>query len=153
MQKNRIRQAIQEEYEREKTDTNYNFLTRFAKAIYDDSVKSDSDDWITEVRAFIQKRLETSEMILEDIPMHMSKRADLKDDVQFCEALLDKMPLSGDRWISVGERLPEKYRDYITITDHGLIVVRRFDTNINVWLGNPFCNVTHWMELPKPPES
>ena len=35
MEYTEIREIIQSEYEKQTTDTNYNFISRFAKAVYD----------------------------------------------------------------------------------------------------------------------
>lgn len=73
--------------------------------------------------------------------------------------LLDTMPTvkaePDNGWISVKDRLPELYVDVLIFTKGGTIAVDCLE-RIMSW-GEDFYNyeqnVTHWMPLPKPPES
>lgn len=64
------------------------------------------------------------------------------------------MPNTREKWISVKDRLPEKWQNVLTVRTDGKF---RFDFigSLDVWyedvnfVGYP---VTHWMPLPQPPK-
>lgn len=49
---NEIRQIIQDEYDKNKYDTNYNFVNRFAKAVYE-SISAEPSSQLSEVESKI----------------------------------------------------------------------------------------------------
>ena len=53
-------------------------------------------------------------------------------------------------WISVKDRLPEKYGHYLVIRDNGFMSVDTW-TRHSHW-GKAVCKITHWMPLPEPPK-
>ena len=53
-------------------------------------------------------------------------------------------------WISVKDRLPEKYGHYLVIRDNGFMSVDTW-TRHSHW-GKAVCKITHWMSLPEPPK-
>ena len=59
----------------------------------------------------------------------------------------------GNKWIPVTERLPEKHKKVLTVSDNGNIDVDWVD-KFGVWIGDivSFDEVTHWMPLPEPPK-
>jgi len=62
-----------------------------------------------------------------------------------------KVEAAGNRWISVNDRLPEKYGEYFCSTKarpHGWVVVY---AKVG-WICSDDYPVTHWMPLPEPPE-
>lgn len=56
-----------------------------------------------------------------------------------------KAPTIGG-WISVKDRLPEKYGHYLVIRDNGFMSVDTW-TRHSHW-GKAVCKITHWMPLP-----
>jgi hypothetical protein len=70
--------------------------------------------------------------------------------------------MAGMEWISVNDRLPEEDEDVLVMTAEGKFAsggmhVASLDED-GVWYpshgdGWEFPDVTHWMPLPKPPES
>lgn len=52
-------------------------------------------------------------------------------------------------WISVKDRLPDKYCEVIVATDDGTVKSAVYLPN-GKW--NTFLNITHWMEFPDAPE-
>ena len=52
-------------------------------------------------------------------------------------------------WISVKDRLPNKYCEVIIATDDGTVKSAVYLPN-GKW--NTFLNITHWMEYPEAPE-
>ena len=52
-------------------------------------------------------------------------------------------------WISVKDRLPNKYCEVIIASDDGAVKSAVYMSN-GKW--NTFLNVTHWMEYPEAPE-
>ena len=81
----------------------------------------------------------------------------LKDAADAIEELLDAVP----HWISVEERLPEKWKPVLAFDPigYGEIGIAFIVGSLNtvVWRGVGFTNtayppnVTHWMPLPEPP--
>lgn len=84
---------------------------------------------------------------------------------QFARALLQAASAAPaqEGWISVEDRLPEEWRDYVVCadTDDGPeVLAMRFDPADKDWIyeGEPtFCltyyvKPTHWMPLPTPPQ-
>jgi len=65
-----------------------------------------------------------------------------------------------DKWISINEKLPEKEKDILICNDEGKVQFgiyscdvyddKFFTTNFEQYLLPG--NVTHWMDLPSPPE-
>jgi len=56
-------------------------------------------------------------------------------------------------WISVDERLPDKFATFIVDYGNGRSGCAWFDDNLSCfYCGNYKVNVTHWMPLPEPPE-
>ena len=55
-------------------------------------------------------------------------------------------------WISVKDRLPEKYTNVIVLYDIGRVGVN-WTNEENEFVSHAYSNVTHWMPLPEPPES
>lgn len=56
-------------------------------------------------------------------------------------------------WISVKDRLPEMYGDYLTYTREGNVWPYFFSSGIfENTLGFSVDTVTHWMPLPEPPK-
>lgn len=58
-------------------------------------------------------------------------------------------------WVSVLDKLPKEYkhrmsRDVLTIAGSKMSV-KSYDYELNRWNGSPFVTVTHWIELPEPP--
>ena len=52
-------------------------------------------------------------------------------------------------WISVKDRMPDKYCEVIIASDDGAVKSAVYMSN-GKW--NTFLNVTHWMEYPEAPE-
>lgn len=52
-------------------------------------------------------------------------------------------------WISVKDRLPDKFHEVIIATDDGKVKSAMYMYD-GKW--NTFLNVTHWMEYPEAPE-
>lgn len=52
-------------------------------------------------------------------------------------------------WISVKDKLPDKYCEVIIASDDGAVKSAVYMSN-GKW--NTFLNVTHWMEYPEAPE-
>ena len=52
-------------------------------------------------------------------------------------------------WISVKNRLPEKYDDYLTYDEYGITMITHY--NMQGWFSKNG-NITHWMPLPEPPQ-
>lgn len=79
---------------------------------------------------------------------------------QFCWWLDDAPTVATDtnvpgKWISVGDRLPEKNGDYLAYTRDGIVWPYFFTASSGVWedtLGYSTDTVTHWMPLPAPPK-
>ena len=55
------------------------------------------------------------------------------------------------QWISVEDKLPKSYTQVITSTNHGLVCMNGL--NEHGEFDNYPCEITHWRELPEPPES
>ncbi len=78
--------------------------------------------------------------------------------INYCNNLKDKTIDANDiarfptavGWISVKDRLPEKYGHYLVIRDNGFMSVDTW-TRHSHW-GKAVCKITHWMPLPEPPK-
>lgn len=60
-----------------------------------------------------------------------------------------------DGWISVKESLPDSYRDVIVCLETREVYCGWYDPDSRIWHnmnGLEIESVTHWRELPKPPE-
>ena len=73
-----------------------------------------------------------------------------------CEKIAEHLIAHGvtvQQWIPVTERLPEKHKRVLTVSDNGNIDVDWVD-KFGVWIGDimSFDEVTHWMPLPEPPK-
>jgi len=67
-----------------------------------------------------------------------------------------------DNWIDVNERLPEIFLAVLICTDlgyitQGYIIRTNSESDIITWnevyVGNQYCNITHWQPLPTPPKT
>ena len=63
------------------------------------------------------------------------------------EELLAVVP----HWISVEERLPQKYKNVITVDKHGHVQWNYLINGKHITWSNGY-HITHWMPLPKPPK-
>ena len=54
-----------------------------------------------------------------------------------------------DNWISVKEKNPDKYDDYLVYDDYGIIFIAHY--NIQGWFSKNG-NITYWQPLPEPPK-
>ena len=71
--------------------------------------------------------------------------------------------LEADRWISVKDKLPEEYGNYLVLTSENNIDFGTFNTRFGswsmcdadgfYWAGQRGIRITHWRHLPKAPES
>ena len=72
------------------------------------------------------------------------------------EALKKENGVTVQEWISVDDRLPEKYA-MVLIYDGDSVEPSLFFGDLGFYEAdkyeaNPFCGVTHWMPLPMPPK-
>jgi hypothetical protein len=60
---------------------------------------------------------------------------------------------NADKWISVEDRLPDKYGKYLCCTEYGDITIETFFDAVRAYAPG-FANrlITHWMPLPEPPK-
>ena len=61
------------------------------------------------------------------------------------------------RWIPVGERLPEHHKEYLVCTGengdyHSETGITEFDPENGFFSDNYYSDITHWMLLPEPPQ-
>lgn len=62
-----------------------------------------------------------------------------------------KETVGENKWISVKDRLPEVNTAVIAATDDGVVFQALYSYDgWDLWRGNKV-NITHWMQLPKPP--
>ena len=54
-------------------------------------------------------------------------------------------------WISVEDRLPNKYESVLVLSNAGYISIDSLCGD-NIWLEHRIIKVTHWMPLPTPPK-
>jgi len=57
-------------------------------------------------------------------------------------------------WISIEDKLPKEHEYYLVANDSGDVFVAHY--SFGRWTpgyyNNVFCDITHWMELPKHPK-
>ena len=70
-------------------------------------------------------------------------------------ALIQQLESAQPKWISVEDRLPERFKDVLVFSRNGSVTWTEVaHLTRNQWwrVGIPMINVTHWMPLPEPPK-
>ena len=68
------------------------------------------------------------------------------------EELADHLMANGvavQQWISVNDRLPERWQNVLSVSKYGKVCVDYVFTDGSWWSDR---DVTHWMPLPQPPK-
>lgn len=95
--------------------------------------------------------------------VELQLKADIEDETsenttQHREYITDLMIDHGvtvQEWISVKDRLPERFVYVLVMTDFGEAAVARIKGNGYWYIGwdnDQYAGITHWMPLPEPPK-
>ena len=81
-----------------------------------------------------------------------------EEETAHIESVADYLIANGvtvQEWISVKDRLPERFVYVLVMTDFGEAAVARLKGNGRWYIGwdnDQYAGITHWMPLPQPPK-
>lgn len=103
----------------------------------------------------------SSEIALSNAVEYENCAAEHEQLVAWLEELAERR--EADKWISVKEKLPEEYGNYLVLTSENNIDFGTFNTHFGswsmcdadgfYWAGQRGIRINHWRPLPKAPES